>query len=127
MTFLRANRAIKARVDVYTGDNAGALTALGESFLSADAAMPNLGLGIFLAFSTGSGDRTNPLTDPNLFVNPSVRGGAEMGANGAVDLRVSTKVDHGRWSRTARDLTSDEAFTLYSSPTATSPSSATRS
>jgi starch-binding outer membrane protein, SusD/RagB family len=120
MTFLRANRAIKARVDVYTGDNAGALTALGESFLSADAAMPNLGLGIFLAFSTGSGDRTNPLTDPNIFVNPSVRRGAEMGANGAIDLRVSTKVTMVM-ERTARDLTSSEAFTLYQSPNAPVP------
>ncbi len=93
-TFLQANRAIKARVDVYTGDNAGALAALGESFLSADAMAPNLDLGIFHAFGTGPGDQTNPLNDPNLFVHPSVRAGAEMQANGGIDLRVARKVDH---------------------------------
>jgi starch-binding outer membrane protein, SusD/RagB family len=120
MTFLRANRAIKARVDVYTGDNAGALAALGESFLSADAAMPNLQLGIYMAFSTGSGDRTNPLTDPNIFVNPSVRRGAEMQPNGGIDARVAAKVTKVM-ERTLRALTSDEAFTMYQSPSAPIP------
>jgi hypothetical protein len=119
-TFLKANRAIKARVDVYTGDNAAALTDLGESFLTVDAAMPNLRLGVYYAFGTGAGDQINLLNDPNQLAHPSIRAGAEMTANGMPDARVVAKlrmVD----SRTFRDLTSDQAFTLYGSPTAPIP------
>ncbi len=117
-TFLQANRALKARVDVYTGDNAGALVALGESFLSADVMAPNLDRGIFHAYGIGPGDQINPLNDPNLFVHPSVRAGAEMQANGGVDLRVARKVVVLEESQTVRGLTSNEAFTLYNTPAA---------
>jgi hypothetical protein len=120
-SFLKANRGIKARVDVYTEDWAGALAALGESFLSADAQMPNLGLGLYLSFSTGAGDRTNPLTDPNILVNPSVRRLAEMRPGGEIDARVAAKVIKLMEPRTLRELTSDEAFTMYNSPTAMIP------
>jgi hypothetical protein len=120
MTFLRANRAIKARVDVYTGDNAGALIALGESFLRVDPMAPNLNTGIFHAFGTGAGDLTNPLNSPNLLVHPSVKMLAEMTANGQPDARVMTKLTMVD-SRTVSGLTSDQAFTMYASPTASVP------
>jgi starch-binding outer membrane protein, SusD/RagB family len=120
MTFLKANRALRARVDVYSGDNAGALTALGESFLTADPAMPNFGLGIYHAFGSGPGDQINLLNDPNQLAHPSIKAGAEMTANGQPDARVVAKLKMVD-SRSVSDLTSDQAFTLYDSPTARIP------
>jgi starch-binding outer membrane protein, SusD/RagB family len=120
MTFLKANRALRARVDVYTMDNASALAALAESFLTADPAMPSLDLGVYHSFGTGSGDTTNQLNDPDLYVHPSVRKDAEMRASGEVDSRVAAKITKVM-SRTVRMLTSDEGFTIYSSPTSRIP------
>jgi hypothetical protein len=114
-TFLRANRAIKARVDAYTQDYPAALAALGESFLTADPANPRLELGIYWSFGTGSGDEINRLTDPNLLAHPSVKAGAEMRANGEVDRRVATKLKMVM-SRTVQMLTSDQGLNVYTSP-----------
>ncbi len=119
-TFLKANRALKARVDVYTGDNAGALTDLSESFITADPMMPNLNLGIYHAFGTGAGDQTNLLNSPNLYAHPSIKAGAEMTANGQLDARVAAKLTMAM-ERTVNGLTSDQAFTMYSSPTSKVP------
>lgn len=62
-TFLRFNRALKARVAVYQGVfDAGkyneALTALGQSFLDPGAALT---LGVYHAYSNSSGDLLNPI------------------------------------------------------------------
>jgi hypothetical protein len=113
--FLQANRALKARVDVYSGDNAAALTALGESFLSADPLNPGLDRGIYHAFGTGTGDTINRLNDPNIFAHPSVKMQAEIGPNAALDKRVATKIKMVE-AGTSGGLTSDQAFTLYTSP-----------
>jgi hypothetical protein len=120
MTFLKANRAILARVDVYTGDYAGALTALGESFLNADPQMPNLKLGIYHAFGTGAGDLTDLLDSPNLYAHPSVLMMAEMTPQGMPDARVAAKLKKVE-ARTVSGLTSDQSFTMYDSPTAKVP------
>ena len=73
--FLKVNRAIKARVDVYSGNYAAALTALGGVLPRVDPANPNLELGVYHAYGTGSGDTVNRLNDPNLYAHPSVRTG----------------------------------------------------
>src|SRR5438067_4566426 len=52
-TFLKANRALKARVEVYRGNFASALTALSQSFLDPAA---QLTLGVYHAYRTGPGD-----------------------------------------------------------------------
>jgi starch-binding outer membrane protein, SusD/RagB family len=115
MTFLKVNRALKARVNLYIEDHVAVLAALSESFITTDPAKPDLGLGVYLTFSGASGDRANPLGDPNIFVHPSVRGQAELRPNGEIDTRVAAKVTKVT-QRTVRGLRSDEAFTLYSSP-----------
>ena len=81
---------------------------------------PNLVAGRFFSYGIGSGDLTNRLADPNIFVHPSVRMGAEMGANGAVDARVASKIKMVE-PRTSRGLMSSEAFTMYEAPTASVP------
>jgi hypothetical protein len=117
-TFLQVNRAVKGRVEVYRKNYAAALAALAESFISVDPMAPRLDLGAFHAYGTGSGDKTHELNSPNLLAHPSVKAGAEMTATGELDARVVRKLKM-IMARTSRDLTSDQAFTLY--PTAASP------
>jgi hypothetical protein len=76
-SFAQFNRAMRARVAAYLGDYATVLTALGQSFISPGG---SLRLGVYYAFSTGSGDETNALYDPTgraLWVHPSIRTDAQ--------------------------------------------------
>lgn len=120
-TFLRANRAVKARVDLYRKDHLAALAALGESFLTADPAAPQLQLGIFHAYGTGTGDRVNRLIEPNHFAHPSIKAGAEMQAAGGMpDARVVRKLK-AIMPRTVRMLTADATFAIYDGASAPIP------
>ncbi|WP_428261868.1 RagB/SusD family nutrient uptake outer membrane protein [Haliangium sp.] len=114
--FIKVNRAIKARVEIYRGKYAEALTSLGESFITADSANPQLRLGVYHSYGTGSGDTQNELVSANFFVHPSVRAEAEAG-----DTRIDTKIkDLGAdGARTVADLTSQDGFLVY--PDVTSP------
>ena len=61
-TFIKFNRALRAREAVYRGDFAGALTFLAASFYTP---APPLDLGVYMDFSAGPGDFANPLAiDP---------------------------------------------------------------
>lgn len=60
-TFRQFNRALAARVAVYQGDYAGALTKLNNSFFSLSG---DLTTGASYFFSTAGGDVTNPLFLP---------------------------------------------------------------
>ncbi|HLL52738.1 MAG TPA: RagB/SusD family nutrient uptake outer membrane protein [Myxococcaceae bacterium] len=113
-TFLKFNRAVKARVDVYRMDWAQALVDLSESFL--DPAGP-LDLGVYHVFSANSGDVLNGLVSPNLFVHPSVINEAET-VGPRIDERVTRKTVAVA-PRTVQGLTSGHQFRLY--PTNTSP------
>jgi hypothetical protein len=63
-TFVRVNRALAARMQVYRGRWQDALTALGESFISTAAGTPAaLQAGVYHVFSTASGDAVNGLFD----------------------------------------------------------------
>lgn len=55
------NRALAARVDVYLGNWADALTALSGSFYSLNG---DFNLGVFHEFGTGTGDQLNPMFFP---------------------------------------------------------------
>ena len=115
-TFLRFNRALRARVAVYLGDFAGALAALGESFL--DTAAP-LDLGVYHVFSTASGDQTNQLFDPDaraLFAHPSILAGAQLQPGGAPDRRALEKVAPVT-PKTVQNITATERLTVYGSTT----------
>jgi hypothetical protein len=117
--FIPFTRALKARNEAYRGNWQAVLDALAGSFITADPADPQLDLGVYHVFGTGSGDTLNALNSPNLFVHPSIVTEAEM--NGAmVDARVTRKV-RNVMSRTVQGLTSDKGFTEYLSVTAPIP------
>lgn len=113
-TFKTFNRAIRARVAAYTGDHAGALTALSGSFLKEElVSVDDLRIGVYFDFSAGPGDISNGLVNTNIFAHPSIVTDAQM--NGAArDQRVARKVFTGT-PRTAQMLTSDQKFSLYQS------------
>jgi len=122
-TFGRFNRALKARVEVYRGNYTAALTALQASFLVLDAAQ--LDLGVYHVFSTGSGDDENELHDPgdspDILAHPSIVTDADRRPNGQLDLRVQRKIRTLPASRTVRNITTNVAFTHYSSPSSPIP------
>jgi hypothetical protein len=123
-TFRQFNRALRARVAVYRGDFAGALTFLGESFL--DPAAP-LDRGAYMDHSAGAGDRPNPLAlDPQVgenFGHPSLETQAQLQLNGSPDLRFLTKLVKRQPSSfgTPQVLTSDLGWIRYPSPNSPIP------
>jgi starch-binding outer membrane protein, SusD/RagB family len=119
-SFLKFNRALRARVAAYTGDFAGTLSALAGSFL--DAAQP-LTLGAYHTYGTGSGDRVNRLYDPTgrtLLAHPSLEADAQLRADGTKDLRFQTKVVRVD-PKTLQGVTSDLGFAIYDSLSAPIP------
>src|SRR4029079_471104 len=50
-TFRKFNRAFKARVNAYTGDYAGVLTALNDSFID-ESVMGDFATGVYYVYST---------------------------------------------------------------------------
>ena len=124
-TFLRFNRAIKARMEVYRGRWQDALTALGESFLStASGSAAALATGAYHVYSTASGDAVNPLYDPApraLAAVPSFLTDAQRRPDGSPDLRASSKAVAGPVSLTTQGVTSNVRITAYASNTAPVP------
>jgi starch-binding outer membrane protein, SusD/RagB family len=120
-TFLTFNRALKARVDVYMGNYAAAITSLNGSFINTSA---SLDLGAYHAFSTQSGDVDNQLFDPQgraILAHPSIVSDAQPRADGSRDLRVGRKVTTLAEPRTVQGITTDLLFTIYDSPEAPVP------
>jgi starch-binding outer membrane protein, SusD/RagB family len=110
VTFLRFNRAIRARVSLYAGDADAALLALGESFINTtDVTVAKLEVGPRLNFSPGAGDTPNGLTNINIFAHPT------LVTLGVGDDRVARKIitvaadDAGG----SGDLESDKKYTFY--------------
>jgi hypothetical protein len=114
-TFLKFNRALRARVAVYQDDFAVALTALGQSFLSTSA---SLDFGAYHTFGTGSGDALNAVYDPDaraLHAHTSLRTDAQLQARGDRDQRFLDKtLDIA--SKTVQGITTDLIFDIYQSP-----------
>lgn len=103
-TFLRFNRALRARVAVYQADYAVALTALQASFLDPSAPLE---LGVYFS--------GNGLADPTgrvLLAHPSIESDVQFRADGTPDLRLQRKVQHVE-PVTVQGITSDLAFTMY--------------
>ncbi|HUF36861.1 MAG TPA: RagB/SusD family nutrient uptake outer membrane protein [Gemmatimonadales bacterium] len=123
-TFLEFNRALRARVAVYQGDFAGALTALSQSFL--DPAAP-LDQGVYMDFSAGPGDFANPLAlNPQVgenFGHPSLAAEAQLQPGGEPDRRFLTKLvaRPPRSAGTPDVLTSDLGWIRYPSPNSPIP------
>ncbi len=114
-TFLRFNRALKARVDVYMRNYAAALTSLQASFL--DTSAP-LDMGVYYAFGSRSGEVPNNLNAATLRVHPSVVANAQRQPSGELDRRVQQKTTPVA-ARGQLGLSSDVGFTLY--PSSNSP------
>lgn len=116
-TFIQFNRALRARVAVYTDDFAGALTALAGSFVDAPG---SLDLGVYMDYGTGAGDLANPLSiDPQQgenFAHPSLETGAQLQVDGVTpDQRFVDKIVP-RPISSNNGLTSDLGWVRYPSP-----------
>jgi len=114
-SFIQFNRALRARVDVYTQNWAGALVDLAGSFVDT---LQSLDTGVFHFYSTGSGEITNSLnqnTQEN-FAHPQLRDSAQARPGGGADLRFTTKTFQRAAPQTTDNLTSDLGWARYPSP-----------
>jgi hypothetical protein len=131
-TFVKFNRAVKARTEVYRQNWTGALQALSESFL--DKAKP-LTEGVYYAYGTGSGDATNGLNSPNIYAHPSIVTDAQKDPDRkkasctedaaqpfkCLDDRISRKLNVEAEARTYQGLTSKYTFSMYEDNSAPLP------
>ena len=118
-TFRTFNRGIRARVAAYQEDYDTVLTALEESFIDDTVTtVAGLEVGVYHSYSTGSGDATNGLTNPNIYAHPSIVADKQDD-----DMRVDRKVVQVPEEEAggAQGLTSDLKFTMYTSPEAPVP------
>lgn len=129
--FLKFNRALKARIEVYRGSDANratagsgaanytaALTAIGESFIDQNA---SIRFGAYDSYSDTPGDRQNPMFDPTcrlLFGMPELETGAKLQPGGAADARFTTKV-RKITPKVVHTITVNSCFNLY--PTSATP------
>ena len=121
-TFLRFNRALKARVETYTKNYAGVNASLAESFINTSTTTRAiLDVGVYNVFSTASGDQTNAQFDATpraIVVVPSFLNEAQKRADNSPDLRASSKAAVGN-TLAQQGVSSNLKNTLYTS--ATSP------
>ncbi len=124
-TFVRFNRAIKARLEVYRARWSDAMAALNESFISTAATTPAaLATGVYHVYSTTSGDALNPLFDPApraLVAHQSFLTDAQAQPGGAPDRRASSKAVVGTVSLSTQGVTSNLRITAYASNVASVP------
>jgi len=117
--FLTFNRAMRARVAVYTtpADYATALTALKASFLDDTSPAIPFNLGVYFTFSTKSGDATNGLINANIYVHPSVAAEAAPG-DARATRKITTAVDANGNPKPGAELglSATQVFTLYPKP-----------
>ncbi len=122
-TFLRVNRGLKARLEVYRGQWTEALSALSESFISTSASTPaSFATGVYHVYSTASGDATNPLFDPTpraLVTEPEFLTDARLRSDGSRDLRATGKAVVGTVTLTTQGISSNVRPIVY--PTNVTP------
>ncbi|KFE68212.1 RagB/SusD family nutrient uptake outer membrane protein [Hyalangium minutum] len=139
-TFVKFNRAVKARVEAYRQNWTGALEALSGSFV--DTAKP-LTEGTYYTYGVGTGDVTNGLTSPAIYAHPSIVTDALPNPDGGaakdpdrqkadctpdaaqpfkcLDDRISDKVEKVALSAPYQGLTSEYQFKMYEGSTASVP------
>ena len=127
-TFVKFNRALRARVAVYRGDYLNALTFLSESFITTPATPADLDVGVYMDFSAGAGDTPNPLAlnpqEGENFGNPLLETQAQLQVDGvSKDRRFLTKLIKRpvRSAGTPQLLTSDLGWVRYPSPNSPIP------
>ena len=111
-SFVRFNRALKARVDAYQRTYPEALQALQASFL--DLSLP-LEYGAYYDFAAGSGETLNNLSSATIRAHPSIVANAQRQASGEVDRRVQEKIVQ-LTPRSQLGLSSDIGFGIYPDP-----------
>ncbi len=115
--FVRVNRGLKARLEVYRGRWADALTALNESFISTAAGTTaGFATGVYHVYSTASGDATNPLFDPApraIVAVPEFLTDARLRTDGSRDLRATTKAVVGTVNLATQGISSNVRPIVY--------------
>jgi len=121
-TFRKFNRAYKAKVQVHIATFLGAgasaytaaLTALGSSFIDDPAG--DLQYGVYYAFSPTSPEPANTISQAvntvQYYVHQSLKTGAQLQGNGALDARYTAKVAETD-PRTQNELTSSLKPVMY--------------
>ena len=115
--FVRVNRALKARLEVYRGRWADALTAMNESFISTTAGTTaSFATGVYHVYSTASGDATNPLYDPApraIVAVPEFLTEARLRTDGSRDLRATTNAVVGTVNLATQGISSNVRPIVY--------------
>lgn len=122
-TFLKFNRATKARLELYRGRWTDVLGALSESFISTPAtgAAAALALGVFNVYPSGEANNnlspaaTNPTGIASFLVD------AQRRADGTPDLRASSKAQIVASSAVVAGVSSNVRITVYPSQNANVP------
>ncbi|HEY0094570.1 MAG TPA: RagB/SusD family nutrient uptake outer membrane protein, partial [Archangium sp.] len=111
-SFLKFNRAVRARVAVYMEQWAAAQTALDESVLDETIAEASeLDTGVYHVFSGASGDTANGLNSANIYANPALLKNKDGSTR--EDDRVVRKLTRAEEERKWQGITTDVLFTLY--------------
>ncbi|HEX6911641.1 MAG TPA: RagB/SusD family nutrient uptake outer membrane protein [Longimicrobium sp.] len=109
-TFLQFNRALRARVAVYTGDYAGAITALSQSFVSTAASLDR---GAYHTYGASEG-QANDLSNEFIYAHPALVTQAELQAGGTQpDRRVLEKIGTHPDPGSQQGVASDKQFLIY--------------
>jgi hypothetical protein len=120
-TFIRFNRGIKARVEVYRAQWASALAALAQAFVDTSAGSSAvLRRGAYHVYSTAAGDTPNGMLNPAVYVHPSILAGAQARPNGQPDLRLTQKTAPGT-PRTVAGVQGTHRFIIYPTNTTDVP------
>ena len=118
-TFATFNRALAARVAVYSGEYSVALTALGLSFIDGAG---DFDLGVYHNYSTAANDQLNGIFESitaetiKYFGHPTFEADADAG-----DARFAAKVYQRTSSVTFDDLTTDLGISIVSSSSESLP------
>lgn len=125
-SFLRFNRGLRARVAVYQGDWATALTALDEAFLPSTPItdVAHLNVGPKMDFSPNTGDTVNALFDEEIWVHPDLVDDAKQRGDGKPDDRLTRKTAvplEKPFEGAGCDVTSGRRFTMYDRTSAQIP------
>lgn len=123
-TFIRFNRAIKARLEAYRGRWPDVSAALAESFVSTPATGTAAALAAGVFNSYPSGEANNGLfqaTPTTLVAVPSFLADAQLRTDGSRDLRASSKAQVTATCLTLEGVSSCARVTRYASQFADIP------
>ncbi len=128
-TFLKFNRGYYAKVQNHRATFAGggaaayqaAVTALAQSFVDPAGSLTG---GVYYAYSSASGEPSNPVTEPlsavRFYIHHSIASAAQLKGNGQKDDRVAAKTAEVA-PRTQNNLTETLKPIIYNKPGSLDP------